>query len=552
MLRSLTVTNFVLVEQQELVLDPGFSVLTGETGAGKSILLDALGLALGERADPQAVREGASRADISAEFSLANVPTLRHWLEENDLQGDEETLLLRRVVESSGRTRGYINGHPVTLQQLKDAGEHLVDIHGQHAHYSLLRPQVQRQLLDGYAEAGELSRQVAAAYRSWQQAVRRRREAEVQATSDAGERDQLRGVVEELTALDFRAEEWEELQESHRRLAHAAELISGVQAVSTLMDADGEGILALLASARSRLNDLVPYDAHLLDPHQALEDVLIQLQETVRDLNRYAEGVELDPAALARAEARIAQVTDVARKLRARPEELDAVLASSRSHLDELDRNRDLEALARAASEAEAAYLCLAQELSARRREAGARLAGAATSAMQGLAMKGGTFDVALHPCTPEAGGLEEVEFLVSPHPEQALRPLTKTASGGELSRLGLALQTVLSSQSGAGTLIFDEVDAGVGGGVAEVVGRMLSSLGRDRQVLCVTHLAQVAARADRHWRVSKRVVDGHHLLTRVERLESGQRVEEIARMLGGVKITDTTRRHAREMLETA
>jgi DNA repair protein RecN (Recombination protein N) len=322
-----------------------------------------------------------------------------------------------------------------------------------------------------------------------------------------------------------------------------------VQAVSTLLEADGQGVFALLAQARSRLGEMVQYDPRLEEPRQVLDEALVQIQETVRDLNRYAEGVELDPEALVRLEARIAQVTDVARKLRTRPEGLVAVLESSRARLAELDWGSDVGALVRAETGAESAFLALARELSARRQEAGTKLAVAATAAMQQLAMKGGRFDVAYTSCTPEAGGLEDVEFLVSPHAGQPLRPVARTASGGELSRLGLALQTVLSTRSGAGTLIFDEVDAGIGGGVAEIVGRMLAALGRDKQVLCVTHLPQVAARAQRHWRVSKQAVDGHPVATGVDRLETGQRVEEIARMLGGVKITDTTRRHAREML---
>ena len=550
MLLSLTLVDYILVERLELNLQPGFSVLTGETGAGKSILLDALGLVLGERADSAVIRTGATRAEVSAEFSLAGLPELQAWLAESGLDAGGEELLLRRTVEAGGRSRAFINGSPATLTQLRELGGRLVDIHGQHAHYSLMQTGVQRNLLDAYGGCAPLAADTADAHRLWQQALHRRQEAEQRAQADAGERERLAWLVDELAALAFEPEQWQALQETHRRLSHAAELLGGAQGVIELLDGESDGIVSRLRMAKGRLDELTAYDPRLADCGRMLEDGLIQAQEAARELGRYAEGVELDPQSLAAAEARIGQVMAAARKLRCRPEDLPQILQDARDRLADLAEAADVETLSRAEADAWTAYDAAARALTACRQEAAAALGAAATEAMQALAMKGGRLSVELIPCAPEAGGRETVELRVAPHPGQDLRPLARTASGGELSRLGLALQTVLSGRSGARTLIFDEVDAGIGGGVAEVVGRLLAAVARDRQVLCVTHLPQVAARATHHWRVSKEDVGGR-TLSRVRRLDEAERVEEIARMLGGVELTDITRRHAREMLKS-
>ncbi len=548
MLLGLTLVDYILVERLELDLQPGFSVLTGETGAGKSILLGALGLVLGERSDGTVIRSGATRAEVGAEFSLTGMPELQAWLAESGFEVGGEELLLRRTVETGGRSRAFINGSPATIQQLRELGARLVDIHGQHAHYSLMQSGMQRNLLDAYGGCAQLAERTANAYRAWQQAIRRRQEAQRRAEADAGERERLAWVVDELAALDFQPGQWQAVQETHRRLAHAAELLSGAQGVIELLDGEVNGVIPHLRMAKARLDELAAYDPRLADCGQMLADGLIQAQEATRELGRYAERVELDPDALAAAESRIAQVMAAARKLRCAPEELPRILHDARTRLADLTEGADAEALARTEADALAAYDASAQALTACRRLAAEALGSEVTEAMQQLAMKGGRLRVELTPCAPEAGGRETVEFWVAPHPGQDLRPLARTASGGELSRLGLALQTVLSARSGARTLIFDEVDAGIGGGVAEVVGRLLADVARDRQVLCVTHLPQVAARATHHWRVSKEDVGGR-TLSRVLRLDPDERVEEIARMLGGVELTDITRRHAREML---
>ena len=547
MLLTLTLDNFVLVDHLELEFGDGFAVLTGETGAGKSILLDALSLVLGERAESGVVREGAARAEIAAEFNLEGLNDLAVWLEENDLAGEDGVLLLRRVIEAGGRSRAFVNGRAVTGQQLKAAGDFLVDIHGQHAHYSLLKTAEQRRLLDAFGETGNLALAAGHAFHAWKDARQRREAAENQSGEQQAERERLAAGVAELDALAFSLDGWLALQEDHRRLAHAAELLSGAEGVVGELE-DDAGLLARLRDARGRLEHLADIDPALTEHLGMLVSAADTLHEAARELGRYASRVDLDPQALADAEARIAAVQDAARKHRIRPEEIPEHFADCQARLDELGEAADLDALRLAETHAEADYRSQVGQLSEKRAAATVRLGQAVSEAMQHLAMKGGAFAAVLQPCEPAAHGLEDVEFRVSPHSGQGLKPLAKTASGGELSRVGLALQTVLSGVSGAPTLIFDEVDAGIGGGVAEIVGRLLGELGHERQVLCVTHLPQVAARADRHYQVSKQERDGR-ASSSVALLDPAQRIEEIARMLGGVTITDATRQHAEEML---
>lgn len=553
MLLSLSISDFVLVDRLSLDFMPGFAVLTGETGAGKSILLDAISLVLGERADAGVVREGAARAEVSAEFAVSKDSPVAGWLHENDLAGEEGVLLLRRVVEASGRSRAFINGRPATAQQLKEAGEFLVDIHGQHAHYSLLKTSEQRRLLDAFGGCTELAAETARAFRAWRDLAARRASALQHVGEQDAERERLAWVEQELASLNFTLQGWQDLQETHLRLSHAADLVSGAQAAGDTLDADDSGVLNRLRALRGSLSDMVAIDAALSEPLSLLEGAIEALNEAARELNRYAERVDLDPEALDLAEQRLAAVQAAARKFRLRPEEIPEHLANARAQLAELGAAADLEGLARAEAEAETAYQGLAQSLSKLRSEAADKLGSAVSAAMQQLSMQGGRFEAGLNPGSAAAHGLEEVEFQVSPHAGQSVKPLAKTASGGELSRIGLALQTVLSGTSGAPTLLFDEVDSGIGGGIAEIVGRMLAELGGkqtagQRQVLCVTHLPQVAARAGRHYQVSKENRDGR-AVSSVAVLSHAERVEEIARMLGGVKLTDATRAHAEEML---
>jgi DNA repair protein RecN (Recombination protein N) len=549
MLRSLAIRDFVIVDRLELEFSPGFTVLTGETGAGKSILIDALAMVLGERADAIVVRGGAERAEIGAEFDVDARPDIARWLGDNDLTGDEGALLMRRMIESSGRSRGFVNGHAATLAQMRDLGERLVDIHGQHQHQSLGRAAAQRDLLDAYGDLTDAAGKVAELHGVWQRHRESRIAFETNAAAFAAERERLEWQVRELEGLKFSADEWPELTAEHSRLAHAASLIEAAQlAIDALSEGDRSS-LAQLNAVLSRLNGLLEYDARLKEILDLLEPARVQLQEAAYALRHYGERLDLDPQRLRAVEGRLDAVHTAARKYRVSPAELPAKLEAARARLQELGEGGNAEALGKLEEEAHAAAMAEARRLSAERKKAAKKLSGEVTAAMQELAMTGGQFEVGLR-AAPEltAYGLEHVEFLVSAHKGMALQPLAKVASGGELSRLSLAVQTVASRVAQVPTLIFDEVDAGIGGRVAEIVGRMLRQLGRKHQVMCITHLPQVAAAADQQWQVTKTTANGK-VLSRVMVLDRSQRVEEIARMLGGVKITETTRKHAAEML---
>lgn len=549
MLRRLTIRDFVIVDRLELEFESGFGALTGETGAGKSILLDALGLALGGRADPGAVRSGRERAEVTAEFDLPTGGALGDWLAEQDLSVEEGVLILRRVVESGGRSRAWLNGTPVTLAQLREAGDWLADIHGQHAHHALLRADAQRALIDAHAGAAGVAEEVAAAYRSWQQAVERRRSAEQDSAASARERELLGWQLKELDELAFDPDEWGEINAEHGRLAHAAGLMEGADEVLAALGESDFAVGPVLRRLDARVAQMAEIDPALAEVRELLAAAAIQADEALHGLRRYRERLDLDPQRLVEIEQRLAAVTDLARKHRVAPEELPALRAEWAANLEALTEQADPARLAEQEAVARDAYVALAGRLSAARRPAAESLSREVTEAMQTLAMAGGRFEVALVPLADgSAHGQEAVEFLVAANPSQALRPLAKVASGGELSRIGLAIQVMTSRNSATPTLIFDEVDVGIGGGVAEIVGKLLHRLGTERQVLCVTHLPQVAACADWQWSIAK-TDRGGEVLSRVTALDADARVEEIARMLGGVNITETTRRHAAEML---
>ncbi len=549
MLRSLTIRDFVIVDRLELEFSPGFTVLTGETGAGKSILIDALAMVLGERTDAIVVRGGAERAEVGAEFELNGGKELARWLRENDLAGDDGALLMRRVIESSGRSRGFINGHAATLAQLREAGEYLVDIHGQHQHQSLLRPAAQRELLDAYGELSDAAKKVAELHRAWQQRRASRMALETNAAAFAAEREQLEWQTRDLEALRFGADEWPELTAEHTRLSHAASLIEAAQLGVEVVSEGDSSSLAQLNGALSRLGGLVEHDPRLKETVELLESARIQLQEAAHALRHYGERLDLDPRRLQEVERRLDAIHHAARKYRVQPEALPAQLENAQTRLREMGEGGDVEALRKREEAAHAECLAEAKKLSAGRKKAAKKLSEQVTASMQELAMAGGQFEVTFNAAAEVAAyGLEGVEFLVSAHKGMAPQPLAKVASGGELSRLSLAVQTVASRVAQVPTLIFDEVDAGIGGRVAEIVGKMLGQLGRKHQVMCITHLPQVAATADQQWQVAKSTANGK-VVSKVTVLDRSQRVEEIARMLGGVKITETTRKHAAEML---
>src|SRR3954453_2322987 len=549
MLRALAIRDFVIVDRLDCEFESGFTALTGETGAGKSILIGALALVLGERSDAGVVREGCTRAEISAEFALDDLPEANAWLEANDLSEEGGACLLRRVLENGGRSRAYVNGRPCTLQQVKELGEKLVDIHGQHEHQSLLKGPAQRALLDAFADSRDLAIEVEGAWRACQQLRRQRLELEKDAATFQAERERLEWQVQELTRLAFAADEWETLQADHGRLAHAAALIEIVeQSMETLSEGD-TAALAAVNGAISRLQGARDYDPALQEILDVLEPAQIQLQEAVYSLRHYRQRLELDPERLREVEQRLEAVHSGARKYRVAPERLPELLDESTQRLQQLTEGLSSEVLEKKEKQAQDAYLAIARKLTKERSRAAGELSERVSQAMQTLAMAGGRFEAKLEPL-PEgsAHGLEQVEFLVAAHAGAAPRALAKVASGGELSRLSLAIQTVTSAVAEVPVLIFDEVDAGIGGRVAEIVGRMLQQLGKRHQVMCITHLPQVAAAADHQWQVAKRQAKGV-TMSSVSVLERNQRVEEIARMLGGVKITDTTRKHAAEML---
>jgi len=550
MLRLLSIRNFVVVEALDLELDGGFSVLTGETGAGKSILLDALALLLGDRFELRQLRPGAERAELAAVFDAEDPAGIAAWLAAHDLGGADGQVLLRRTLDAQGRSRAWINGRPATLAQLKDIGERLVDLHGQHEHQSLTVAEVQRSLVDAFGGFTALARATADSWRAWNAAVEKRDAAAAAASASAAERETLEARRRELATLDVSADEWAALTQAQSRLAHAAALIEAATAAEEAL-ADGDDALSSrLAALIAKLDALSVHDPALAAIVDLLEPARIGVDEASRALRAYRQKVDIDPTELGRIEERLSAIHDVARKHRARPEALPALMAETDARLAALAESANEAMLGERAAEAEAAYLALAAQLSAKRELAAHDLEARVTEVMQKLAMEGGRLEIALEPlANPASYGVEQVEFLVATHPKQPLAPLAKVASGGELSRIALSIQVVASEVGAVPTLIFDEVDAGIGGSVAATVGDLLQTLGGRRQVLCVTHLPQVAAFADAHFRVTKKG-DAEAVRAEVGTLSGASRIEELARMLAGSAITAKTRAHAKELFE--
>ncbi len=553
MLRQLAVRDFVTVEALELELGPGLTVLTGETGAGKSILIDALQLALGGRGDAGAVREGAARADVSATFDAP--PALAAWLDENghapSADDDAGTLLLRRTVDAQGKSRAWINGAGATVAQLREAGAALVDIHGQHAWQSLMRPASVRDVVD--AHAGVDGAALASAFSHWRAAEAALASAERRQGDLERERERLAWQLGEIDKLAPADGEWDELDAEHKRLSHAQALIDGARGALEAIDGEGArdaaGATSQVAGALSALQDVEAYDTRLAEPIASLRSAEAELRDAAHTLSAYLDRAELDPERLRALDERLSAWHGLARRHRRPPAELPALAGEWRRELAALDQATDLAGLATARDAARKAYDAAATRASAARRAAAPKLAEAVTQRIRTLGMAGGRFEVALVPGEPQSYGVESVELLVAGHAGAAPRPIAKVASGGELSRVALAIAVVgAAGDSEPGTLIFDEVDAGIGGAVAETVGRLMQSLGRRVQVLAVTHLPQVAACADRHLVVAKATENGC-TRTDVGAVAGEARVAEIARMLGGEKLSSTSLAHAGEML---
>lgn len=554
MLTRLHVRNFAIIDEVEVEFDAGMTVLTGETGAGKSILVDALGLVLGERGGTGLVRASSQRAEFSAAFDLAGHSAIREWLAEQSLDLDDECLL-RRVIGEDGRSRAFVNGNAVPLQNLKALGEQLLDIHGQHFHQSLGRREIQRDLLDHYGGLQSLCAATATSYAAWQSLAQQLRELEAAEEDRESRMDLLAFQTQELAALSLQPDEYASLQAERQRFRNSGQLVDGVtRALQSIYDDESANAQSLLAGAARTLESIAAIDPALEAVRAALENAVIQVSEAADLLNRYSESLELDPARRDWVEERLDAIRVVARKHRVEPMELPELQSSLQQQLDDLTNAAATGArLRQQAGAARAAFLSAATSLSAARKKAAKAFSAEIAKTMRGLGMPEGVFEIDMRRRDADEArsfGLDEIEYLLSANAGQPPMPLSRVASGGELSRMSLAIQVIASDGSAIPTMIFDEVDAGVGGGVAEMVGRRLRELGQTRQVLCVTHLPQVASLADHHFRVVK-LSDGKTTRTGVAWLNEDERIEELARMLGGVKITKRTRDHAAEMLKS-
>ncbi|MBP6116945.1 MAG: DNA repair protein RecN [Neisseriaceae bacterium] len=550
MLLTLTLSDFVIVDKLHLDFDTGFTVLTGETGAGKSITLDALGLLMGDKADYSQVRHGAKDAQFSALFDISQLPNTQALLLEQGLlkEGDTE-LAIRRIIDAKGRSRSFINDQTVTLAQLKTVGEQLIDIHGQNAHHSLNNEATQRALLDEYSGNLALAKEVRLAYQSWQQQKQALNKAKTQSDLLEVERERLCWQINELSELNLIAGEWADLSQSHHTLAHAADLIEAASFVEQLVNEDELNLLRMVYQCQNKLSPLVQVHPKFEESLALLNSIEAELSEVAHAMRDVNSQIEIDPNELAKKEARINELVNIARKYRVDPEALPEKYQQLQDELAVLEAANDLDSLEKQVELAYEAYHTIAQKLSKKRNEAAQKLADETTAHMQDLAMAGAQFAISLHPLDdPQAYGLESVEYQVAMNKGAPLRALHKAASGGELSRISLALQVVTSQYTKVPTLIFDEVDTGIGGRVAQIVGKALKALGQHYQVLAITHLPQVAACGDQHWQVAKHETK-EHTVSQIHVLNHDQRVHEVARMLGGEVVTDTTLQHAKELL---
>lgn len=551
MLLTLSISQFVIVEQVEIDFSAGFTVLTGETGAGKSILIDALDLLLGGRADSSVVRQGASKADLSARINIANQPEVRQWLCDAELESEEENeLLLRRVVDSSGKSKAWINGQPATLAQLKELGEQLVDIHGQHAHQALLKPNAQRLLLDSHAQLTDNAREVAAAWRERQRLADLLKASEEQAAALRAQQEQLQWKYEELSTLKLAPGEWESLSEEHKRLAHAAELIQTAQSSLEAIEEQEGALLESVQRISQRLSPLVEKDQRLSNSCELVESAAIALQESADALRKYLDRTDLDPERLAEVDQRIEAIFNVARKLRAKPEALCALFEETREALAKSMEAADTVKLKKSLEAADQKFHQLAQALSKARQSACKVLSTAVNERLAQLAMGSTIFEACTEPRKePAAHGLEDIVFMLRNHANATPYAMSKVASGGELARISLAISVVTTASSQIPTLIFDEVDSGIGGNVAHTIGQLLRQLGANRQVLCVTHLPQVAARGHHHFKVVKKNSAKSSPVSELCALDQTGRIHEIARMLGDEGAEQTSREHAKSLL---
>ena len=551
MLLNLSILDFVIVDKMSLDFKPGFSALTGETGAGKSILIDALSLALGQRNEGGVVRLHQDKADISAIFDIQNNNEVIDWLKENELESDNAELILRRVIHADGKSRAFINGKVSTLQQLKELGESLVDIYSQNSHHSLLKLSSQRQILDNFGGHSDLAAEVYLLYQTWHKLHIQKIEYEKNAQIYSDELAELRDKLRELKQFAFTLADWETLQQDHSMMSHGSELIENINFCIEVLEKDDTAISNRLHLVQQKISHSVAIDEKLKESSDLMDSICIQTQELTRSLNRYLQKVDLDPERLKDIEARIQVIHNFGRKHRIKPEEFEATLISWQARMDELESFQSDEGIDAKEKAALEAFNQKANLLTQARKKAAETLGQNITDAMQKLSFSHGCFEVKLTPQEPSLHGLEQIEFLAAPHLGAEARPIHKAASGGELSRLSLAIRVASISKANVPCMIFDEVDVGIGGSVAEIVGKLLKELGShdQRQVLVITHLPQVASLAVHHYKVSK-TQENNQTLSHIHLMDEKMRVDEIARMLGGISITDTTREHAKEMLQ--
>lgn len=551
MLTQLTIRDFAIVDRLDLEFSPGMTVLTGETGAGKSIIVDALGIVLGDRADSGVIRHGQSRAEIIANFDVSQCASVKKWLKAHELDADGECLL-RRTLSSEGASRAYINGRPVALQQLRELADELIDIHSQHQHHSLLRADEQRQLLDSYADILPQVQQLGVLYQQWRKIeddIIRMRNAQAER---ANRLDFLQFQLDELNALKPATGEWDELTQEQKRLVHQEKIASSIQNSLRSLADDRQSVLARLRHMQHDLRDSAQYEKQLTNTAQLIDSAYIQLEEAVNDLRAIDISENNDPQQLASLDKRMSAYHELARKHRCEPHSLVDVLRNLQTEFDELQKaGHTLDTLAAQRQQRWQEYVALAAQVSAMRQKASQELSKRVSKQLHRLGMPDAEFQVELTSLADDAAsayGKEQVSFVVSTNKGQPMKSLAKIASGGELSRMSLAIQVVTAQVARIPVLVFDEVDVGIGGGVAEIVGELMRSLAKSRQILCVTHQAQVASFGDQHWFVSKRST-GDATSSHIDVLDGKQRVNEIARMLGGTVITDATRKHAKEML---
>ena len=553
MLLHMSVNNYAIVDHLELELDQGMPVITGETGAGKSIMLDALALTLGDRADSGAVRPGAAKADILATFDISAIPEAQQWLQQRDLASDEPQVILRRVVTAEGRSRGYINGSPCPQQDLKALGEMLIDIHSQHEHQSLLKTDTHRRLLDEYANASELARQVQLAAQRCRQTEQALKQASDISEEQNARLQLLSYQLEELDNLSLQDGELEQLESEQRQLANAEQITQSCQQIINMCsESDSGSVLQALNFSLNRLAALRQHGRSLDEAHDLLAGAQIQIEEAVGELTRYLDHFEADPQRQQQVDERLGVIHDLARKHRINADQLPDLQLRLIDELESIQQSdADKERLGEELIAYQEHYTQLAGKLSATRTKAAQTLAKAVTGEIQQLGMPGGQVQVALHPLQAAQyppQGMEQVEFLISANPGQPAKPLAKVASGGELSRISLGIQVITAQTSRVPTLVFDEVDVGIGGPTAEIVGKLLRQLGEHGQVLTVTHLPQVAAQGHQHLYVRKDQ-QRNSTRTQIDRLDEEGRVQEVARMLGGIDLTEESLAHARKQL---